>query len=304
MEGVTGSCVGRGASLGENRLVGALGSVLGMPGKPRRQGGAKAQRIQEQVETPHVLALGLAVAGMALIDRLGRKTLLLAGAAILGLFALWMRKKGEEGVFPIRLFREPVFIAAILVGLVFNFSNGVLLLSFSNLFQYANDLKGLSLSLMQMPFLLAGIIAALVVGRMRGAGRISQRGAVLVGTIVLAGGLALFAVTAMSRPSNVLFFLPALIITGFGLIIPAIPYGGLFLQEADEKHYGAVSSSRTTVGQFWYALGLAGGAALAGVLLQAEVQWPWWQLTALCLALAGEPHAAEVPGVYACGDIV
>lgn len=195
----------------------------------------------------------------------------LAGAAILGLFALWMRKKGEDGVFPIRLFREPVFIAAILVGLVFNFSNGVLLLSFSNLFQYANDLKGLSLSLMQMPFLLAGIIAALVVGRMRGAGRISQRGAVLVGTIVLAGGLALFAVTAMSRPSNVLFFLPALIITGFGLIIPAIPYGGLFLQEADEKHYGAVSSSRTTVGQFWYALGLAGSTVLIDGLTRNAV---------------------------------
>jgi len=193
------------------------------------------------------------------------------GLIILALFALWERRKGEDGFFPIRLFREPIFIAAVLIGLVYNFSSGVLLLSFSNLFQYANDLKGLSLSLMQMPFLLAGIIAALVVGRMRGAGRISQRGAVLVGTIVLAGGLALFAVTAMSRPSNVLVFLPALIITGFGLIIPAIPYGGLFLQEADEKHYGAVSSSRTTVGQFWYALGLAGSTVLIDGLTRNAV---------------------------------
>ncbi len=195
----------------------------------------------------------------------------LVGAAILGLFALWMRRKGEEGVFPIRLFREPIFIAAILVGLVFNFSSGVLLLSFSNLFQYANGLKGLSLSLMQVPYLLAGIIAALVVGRMRGAGRISQRGAVLSGALILVAGLALFAATALARPSNALLFLPALIIAGTGLIIPAIPYGGLFLQEADVKHYGAVSSSRTTVGQFWYALGLAGSTVLIDGLTRNAV---------------------------------
>ena len=193
------------------------------------------------------------------------------GVVALALFAVWERRKGEDGFFPIRLFREPIFIAAILIGLVYNFSSGVLLLSFSNLFQYANDLKGLELSLMQVPYLLAGVIAALVVGRMRGAGRISQRGAVLIGTIITGSGFALFAVTAMARPSNVLAFLPALLVTGIGVIVPSIPYGGLFLQEADEKHYGAVSSSRTTVGQFWYALGLAGSTVIIDSLTRNAV---------------------------------
>ena len=197
--------------------------------------------------------------------------LLVVGVVVLALFALWERRKGEDGFFPIRLFREPIFIAAVLIGLVYNFSSGVLLLSFSNLFQYADDLKGLALSLMQVPYLLAGVIAALVVGRMRGAGRISQRGAVLVGTIITVCGFALFAATAMARPSNVLFFLPALLVTGIGVIVPSIPYGGLFLQEADPKHYGAVSSSRTTVGQFWYALGLAGSTVLIDSLTRNAV---------------------------------
>ncbi len=195
----------------------------------------------------------------------------IAGVVILSLFALWERRKGEDGFFPIRLFREPIFIAAVLIGLVYNFSSGVLLLSFSNLFQYAHDLKGLTLSLMQVPYLLAGVIAALVVGRMRGAGRISQRGAVLVGTIITVCGFALFAVTAIARPSNVLVFLPALLVTGIGVIVPSIPYGGLFLQEADPKHYGAVASSRTTVGQFWYALGLAGSTVLIDGLTRNAV---------------------------------
>ena len=193
------------------------------------------------------------------------------GLIILALFALWERRKGEDGFFPIRLFREPIFIAAVLIGLVYNFSSGVLLLSFSNLFQYANNLSGLSLSLMQVPYLLAGVIAALVVGRMRGAGRITQRGAVLIGTIIAVSGFGLFALTAISRPSNVLYFLPALLITGIGVIMPSIPYGGLLLQEADPQHYGAVSSSRTTVGQFWYALGLAGSTVLIDGLTRTAV---------------------------------
>lgn len=195
----------------------------------------------------------------------------LAGVVVLALFAVWEHRKGEAGHFPIRLFREPIFLAAVLIGLVYNFSSGVLLLSFSNLFQYANDLKGLALSGMQVPYLLAGVLAALIVGRMRGAGRISQRGTVLVGTVIAIAGFALFAVTAISRPSNVLIFLPALFITGIGVIIPSIPYGGLFLQEADPKHYGAVSSSRTTVGQFWYALGLAGSTVMIDTLTRRSV---------------------------------
>jgi MFS family permease len=195
----------------------------------------------------------------------------LAGLILLGLFAWWEHRRGEAGFFPIRLFREPIFIAAVLIGLVYNFSSGVLLLSFSNLFQYANDLKGLALSLMQVPYLVAGVAAALLVGRLRGAGRITQRGTVLIGTIVTVAGFALFAVTAVSRPSNVLVFLPALLITGIGVIIPSIPYGGLFLQEADPQHYGAVSSSRTTVGQFWYALGLAGSTVVIDSLTRNAV---------------------------------
>ena len=195
----------------------------------------------------------------------------IVGAIFLGLFALWEHRKGEDGFFPVRLFREPIFIAALLIGLIYNFSSGVVLLSFTNLFQYANELKGFALSGMQIPYLLAGVLAALVVGRMRGSGRISQRGTVLIGTIVMVSGFVLFAVTALSRPSNVLVFLPALILTGIGIIMPSIPYGGLFLQEADSKHYGAVSSSRTTVGQFWYALGLAGSTVIIDTLTRRSV---------------------------------
>lgn len=222
----------------------------------------------------------------------------LAGVVILGAFAIWERRKGEDGFFPIRLFREPIFIAAVLIGLVYNFSSGVLLLSFSNLFQYANDIKGLALSLSQVPYILGGIIAALVAGRLRASGRLSQRGAVLFGSGILVIGLLLFAVTAAARPASVLAYLPALLIAGAGVMIPAIPYGGLILQEADPRHYGAVSSSRTTIGQFWYALGLAGSTVLIDTLTRnavgrklgssAEAELLQWSAT------GGKPSSPEV----------
>lgn len=42
------------------------------------------------------------------------------------------------------------------------------------------------------------------------------------------------------------------------------------------------------------ALGLAGGAGLAGLLLQAEVAWPWWRLGLLAAALAAAATATAL----------
>ena len=195
----------------------------------------------------------------------------LIGIGVLAAFALWERRKGDAGFFPIRLFRNPLFLAAVFAGLVYNLSSGVLLLSFSNLFQYANDLHGLKLSLIQLPYLIAAIVGALVVGRLRGAGRLSVRGTILVGTAITVLGMLLFAATAIARPSNALAFIPALVVVGIGVVIPSIPYGGLILRTADPAHYGAVSSSRTTIGQFWYALGLAGSTVLIDSLTRSAV---------------------------------
>ena len=124
---------------------------------------------------------------------------------------------------------------------------------------------------MQLPYLIAAIIGALVVGRLRGSGKLTVRGTILIGTAITVVGFLLFAGTAMSRPSSPLLFIPALFIVGIGVVIPSIPYGGLILRTADPAHYGAVSSSRTTIGQFWYALGLAGSTVLIDTLTRNAV---------------------------------
>jgi MFS family permease len=197
---------------------------------------------------------------------------IVVGVLLLVGFAAWEHHMGEPGFFPVGVFRQPLFLVAIMAGLIYNLSCGALLLSYSNLFQYAYDLRGLTLSLMQLPNLVAGIFAALIAGRLIGGGRLSRHDAIFIGAAITAAGCLLFGATALARPASVLAYVPALIIVGIGPIVPAVPYGGLVLEFADPRHYGAVSSSRTTIGQFFYAIGLAGSTVIIDTLTRGAVQ--------------------------------
>lgn len=196
----------------------------------------------------------------------------IVGIGLFAAFYIVEKKEGERGFFPVRLLKEPIFIAAILCGLVYNLTYGTTLLSFTNLFQYANKLSGLELSVSQLPFLIAGILAAVVTGKLRGAGKISRGMTVLAGATIASIGFVLFAITASGRPSSVLAFIPALVLSGAGIMVSSIPYGGMIIQEADPKHFGAVASSRLTIGQFWFSLGLAGSTVIVDSITRGKVQ--------------------------------
>ena len=107
-----------------------------------------------------------------------------AGIVLLVAFYAWERHYGDKAFFPVALFKWPIFIAAVLIGLTYNLAYGASLLSFTNLFQYKLELTDTRLALAQLPFLIAGIVSALVVGRIRGKGKLSRRGLVLLGTII------------------------------------------------------------------------------------------------------------------------
>lgn len=164
-----------------------------------------------------------------------------------------------------------MFLAAIGVGFLYNFSTGLGLISFSNLFQYQLDLKGLSLSLSQLPYLLLAIPTALTIGALISKKILTRQMSALIGAFIASVGGILFAITALSSPKSVSDYLPALIVLGIGAAVPAVAYGGMILEEADEKHYGVVSSSRTTIGQFWYSLGLASSTVVIDTIAKAHV---------------------------------
>lgn len=229
-------------------------------------------------------ALGQIILGLAVVLSLygishaadGLTSPLTLGPFFFGMFLFllfYFREKKNSGkrFFPISLLKQPLFLAAIGVGFLYNFATGSGLLTFSNLFQYQLNLKGLELSLSQLPYLIIAIPVALMVGSLISSKRITRQMSALIGAVISSLGGVLFAVVAVSSPQSVLDYIPALLILGIGAAIPAVAYGGMILEEADSRHYGVVSSSRTTIGQFWYSLGLAASTIIIDAITRTHV---------------------------------
>lgn len=178
---------------------------------------------------------------------------LIGGVGLLaGFYVYESRVRGP--FYPVALFRSPVFIAAILVGFVYNFGNSVAFLQTTNLWQFVTKVPTSALALWQVPFLAAGVLGALVTGQLITRG-MTNRTAVLLGTVISVAGFILIAI--VSKEQSFWAFLPGLLLAGAGLLVTSIPFGNLFVSEAPPAQYGPVTSSRTTVGQFWYSIGFA-----------------------------------------------
>lgn len=65
--------------------------------------------------------------------------------------------------------------------------------------------------------------------------------------------------------------MPGLLLAGFGYMMDATTQGNLFIRLAPAKFYGAVTSSKTTVGQFGYALGLTATTAMISIFTLGSV---------------------------------
>ena len=108
------------------------------------------------------------------------------GIVLLVVWFIW-ESHNENRFFPVSLFKNPVFLAAIAAGFIYNFGNAVVFLQMTNLWQYINGLKTLEVSLWQLPLLITGIVIGLLTGRADVAGRLSAKGALLLGGSVSRG---------------------------------------------------------------------------------------------------------------------
>lgn len=175
------------------------------------------------------------------------------GIILLGLFFAW-ESRYEGRFFPVQLFRSRVFVAALCAGFIYNFGTAVAFLQVTNLWQYVDGLTTSKVAVWQLPLMVAGIGSGLVTGRLISRG-LSMRTAILAGGCVSALGFVLLAWEHGS--SSLLGFLPGLVLVGGGVIIAAVPFGNLILQQAAPRYLGPVSSSRTTFGQFFYTIGFS-----------------------------------------------
>ena len=202
-------------------------------------------------------------------SRLGKGLLRLdsGGALLIGVvlfvgFVLW-EKKYEHHFFPAEIIKHPAFLAAVCAGLIYNLTNAVAFLQLADLWQYIVRLTTVKVSIWQLPFLLSGIVGALVFGRLMKKG-VTNRTAILASSVMIAVG---FVLLYFARSGTTLVaFLPGAVIVGAGCLIASLPYGNLIIQEAPPEYFGPVTSSRTTFGQFFYAAGLALGTVMVNGL--------------------------------------
>ena len=181
---------------------------------------------------------------------------LLGGAALLGAFAIVERRR-ENPFFPMSILRSPLFLAAVGAGFIYNFGMSVTLLQTADVWQYANHFKDSAVSLGQFPFFFGGIASAVYVGHRMSAG-VGARKVIVIASIVAAAGF--FTMLGHSEHSSYLSYVPGLILIGVGVTAASVPYGSLVLESIGpsfRRFFGSVTSSRTTIGQFAYALGLA-----------------------------------------------
>lgn len=177
----------------------------------------------------------------------------LVGVLLMVLF-FWREQRIDSRFFPVQLFRNPVFVAAVCAGFVYNFGNAVGFLQLTNLWQFINGLTTLEVSVWQLPLLGAGIVAALVFGRLMTRG-LSAANTIAIGSICAAVGFVFLAV--LHNSGSLAGFLPGSVLVGGGVIIASLPFGSLIISQAPQRYYGPVTSSRTTIGQFFFAAGLA-----------------------------------------------
>ncbi len=178
---------------------------------------------------------------------------LIGGVLLLVAFFIY-ESRNINRFFPVSLFKSRIFIAALIVGLVYNFGMAISFLQITNLWQYVNGESTSVVSLWQLGLLIPGIFAALVFGRLMVKGMSNRRALLIAGFAISIGMLWL---AFFNAATSYWLFLPGLIILGAGLTVSSLPYGNLIMKEAPPAYFGPVTSSRTTIGQFFFAIGLA-----------------------------------------------
>lgn len=178
---------------------------------------------------------------------------LIVGLALLAVFAI-IEKKSGNAAFPIDLFKNPIFVAAVLSGILWNFSESGLFLQVSNFWQIVAKAEPGVVGLAIVPLLVAGLIAGFLVGALL-ARRVSPVLLMSIGFVLMVAAFLL--ISNSSVDSKVISFLPSLILTGLGMVAVAVVQAREYVAEAPAKYLSAVVSSRTAVGQLGYSLGVA-----------------------------------------------
>ena len=192
---------------------------------------------------------------------------ILVGIGGLIAFYFW-EKRTPHPFFPADLLRNRIFLACVLMSIGVNMSNSVLVLQLANLWQYVRRMDTVQVAFAQLPALAMGVVASYLAGRALARGFAERRVGVLGFGLVFVG----FGVLALYRVgASFWFFLPALILVGGGTQVINVPFGSLLMNVAPQDFIGPVTASRSSIGSFANALGMAGSSVLIARFTRADL---------------------------------
>ncbi len=179
----------------------------------------------------------------------------------------FIEKAKEHPVFPASLFKNKVFLAAVIAAMLWNGAESAAMLQSSYLFQYIYKFSPFVTVLGQGPITIAAIVGSIVIGRQLTKGR-SARTCMMFGAACLALGFFMFSFVGLETPYWLFGLAFAIVGVGMGSI--ATPASEIFVQESPPKYLGPVAASRAACGQLGYAVGLAVSTALLSSFVSAN----------------------------------
>lgn len=184
-------------------------------------------------------------------DRAG--WLFMAGGV--AVFALWVfvELKGRAPAFPVRIFASRRFLAAVVVGLAGPIVTAAVALTLSDSVQYVRQGSAFAATLVLEPFYISGAVGGVIAGRLLSNG-MSERRVMIVSSLLAAAGFLTF--TPLDRGSPALLFLPGIVIAGAGIFAGQTAQAQLIVNAVTGNAYGAVTSSKTSIGQLGSAIGM------------------------------------------------
>ncbi|WP_062078817.1 MFS transporter [Demequina globuliformis] len=177
---------------------------------------------------------------------------------IVGLIAMavfiWWEARTQYPAFPVKLFKDPELSGAVATGFSFNMWQAVITIMLSMLWQYVFLWGSLTVSLALMPSSIAMVIGAMVAGRMLARG-VPTKVNFAIGHVLLIGTLLGFGFATDTTPYIV--FLVLMVAGGFARMLNETTMGQYFVAKPPAELTGAMSSSKTAIGQLSFALGTA-----------------------------------------------
>ena len=189
----------------------------------------------------------------------------------IALFGAWvvLEKRSAHPTFPVSLLASPVFIGAVIAGMLFNVALGLLTLQLANFWEYLYGYQAVIVTVGLLPVTVVAGAGSYAAGKLLARG--ARPGVLMpVGLVVCAAGF--FSLLPASASSPYAVFIPALLLVPAGIALVTVPQSQVFVGQAPPGYMGAVTASRITFGQLGFSIGIALSVTL--ISIGANVDFP------------------------------